>query len=188
LESFLEKEDITKLDYARVVSNQSQQKTHDAQKRVLTMFTELTVPEESHHRFNTFYSHMDVQYKIIFELARFSKGAYVHPDTLNTYTINDLTSDACGYSLVIINPDWKIDFQETYYGHRPLEFLLKTIHEKGTEIIQKVRDTNIPLIITEKMKKIKNSSTKCPLCQAQLNSTTRLPAYNHNHWNGVFYR
>jgi len=64
---------------------------------------------------------------------------------------------------------------------------MKIIYKKGTKIIKKVQERNIPLIITESMKNMKKSCTHCPLCQCKLNSMTRLPAYNHNHFNGLFY-
>jgi len=40
--------------------------------------TNVTVPNDPFHKFNSFYSHMNVQYKIIFQLARFTQAYKVN--------------------------------------------------------------------------------------------------------------
>jgi len=131
---------------------------------------------------------MDVQYKIIFQLLKFNEPVqYNNSHAQYRFTSEVEAEEFAGYSLVILNPEWDIHFTETYFGDSPIEFLLKTIYEKGFEIVKKVKETNIPLIVSENMKKIKRATSTCPLCQCRFNSSTRLPAFNHDHHNGLYY-
>jgi len=139
-------------------------------------------PKPMMFKFNRFKAHMDVQYKLVFTIVRYSSSQSVS-HTGGKYTKPMANSNIAGYFLLILDPEWNVYFTRSYFEQNPIEDLMVNINEKSNDIITKVQATNVPLIVDQELMKLKQQAKICPLCHEEF-SPKKLPAYNHEHHSG----
>jgi hypothetical protein len=164
-------------------------KKHSLSCQGLNLKRKLSLPKKDVFKFDKFYSHMDVNFKLIFRIKYFSCQNSVDRTNQDScmFTIPEETSDVAGYTLALFDPNWELDFDETYFGHDPIGRLLTSIHKLSMKSIAIVKNKYVPLAVTPGMEQLKSNTKQCMLCHSALNDKDRKPAFNHLHFTGLLY-
>jgi hypothetical protein len=129
----------------------------------------ISVPKDEEFRFNKFQAHVDVCYKIIYNILEYSEPFKNYTDTSNfIYTDINEESTVSGYSLVVLDPEWNLVYQTYFAGGDAMEKLVEKIYEKGSECIQIVKDKYLPLKVSPALQRIRREAKLCQLCHKPL--------------------
>jgi hypothetical protein len=95
---------------------------------------------------------MDVNHKILFRILRYSAQSDIpcHVSRGHKFSKCELKQEVAGYAVCILDPDWKITLQDSYFGRDAMEMLLDLIYTHLHSIVSKVKETFIPLRVEGK--------------------------------------
>jgi hypothetical protein len=184
---FLGKSGYHKMDLCRYCFQHTSEST--SKHRDACLFKnakKITVPKVPVFKFKKYHAHMDVNFKIVFKMVRYNKPYTIFEETVSRQFTNHMKqTDVAGYYLAVIDPNWNLFFEETYFGGDPMEMLISRIHEKSQECIKLVNEKYVPLKLSAALKRHKKDITNCELCHKAFDDET-IPAFNHHHYTGEF--